>query len=321
MYKKLFIITLALCMSSCVSKKLYTDLDARYRAAIEENEKLSKENQENKSSSARYKGLLDAANAELENLRKTFSEKEKAYTSLKDQYNTLQASYIDALKNKENLLDASSRMSREYADNLRRQQGAIDSLSAELTEREKDLRSREARVAQLENMIGSVQAKLASLKNELMKALVGYEGKGLTITQRNGKIYISLENRLLFPSGSWQVNSEGRRAIDEISQVLVSRPDIKIMVEGHTDDVPYKTGAVIKDNWDLSVMRATSIVRLITAHKGINPQNITAAGRSQYEPLLPNTNADNRSRNRRTELIITPDLASIERMLQDINID
>ncbi|MBQ8650775.1 MAG: OmpA family protein [Flavobacteriales bacterium] len=321
MYRTLIIITLALCVSSCVSKKVYTDLQSRYTAALDENERLSRENQENKSSSARYKNLLESANSQLADLRKQYDEKQQSYLSLKNQFNALQSSYLEALKNKENLMDASSRMSREYADNLRRQQSAIDSLSAELTEREKDLRSREARVAQLENMIGGVQAKLASLKNELMKALVGYEGKGLTITQRNGKIYISLENRLLFPSGSWQVNSEGRRAIDEISQVLVSRPDIKIMVEGHTDDVPYKTGAVIKDNWDLSVMRATSIVRLITAHKGINPQNITAAGRSQYEPLLPNTNADNRSRNRRTEVIITPDLASIERMLQDIEIE
>lgn len=105
-----------------------------------------------------------------------------------------------------------------------------------------------------------------------MKALVGFEGKGLTITQRNGKIYVSLENRLLFPSGSWQVNNEGRRAITEITKVLVSQPDIKVMIEGHTDNVPYKASGTIKDNWDLSVMRATSIVRLITQNKDIDPK-------------------------------------------------
>ena len=154
-----------------------------------------------------------------------------------------------------------------------------------------------------------------------MDALVGFEGKGLTITQRDGKIYVSLENRLLFPSGSWQVDSEGRRAIAEITKVLVAQPDIRVMIEGHTDNVPYRGQGVLKDNWDLSVMRATAIVKLITQNPSIDPRNITAAGRSEYDPVLPNTNSDNRARNRRTEVIITPDLSAIEKMIDELSID
>ena len=169
-------------------------------------------------------------------------------------------------------------------------------------------------------MISGIQEKLTAIKNSLTKALGGFEGKGLTIHQRNGKIYVSLENRLLFPSGSWQINAEGKNAIDEITKVLVAEPNIKIMIEGHTDNVPFKSSGSIKDNWDLSVMRATTIVRLITSNKKIDPKNITAAGRSEYEPLLPNTNADNRAKNRRTEVIITPDLSSIEKMLEELSI-
>ena len=157
-------------------------------------------------------------------------------------------------------------------------------------------------------MISQIQDKLTSVKNALMDALVGFEGKGLTITQRDGKIYVSLENRLLFPSGSWQVDSEGRRAI-------------RVMIEGHTDNVPYRGQGVLKDNWDLSVMRATAIVKLITQNPSIDPRNITAAGRSEYDPVLPNTNSDNRARNRRTEVIITPDLSAIEKMIDELSID
>ena len=103
--------------------------------------------------------------------------------------------------------------------------------------------------------------------------------------------------------------------------MLVAQPDIRVMIEGHTDNVPYRGQGVLKDNWDLSVMRATAIVKLITQNPSIDPRNITAAGRSEYDPVLPNTNSDNRARNRRTEVIITPDLSAIEKMIDELSID
>ncbi len=319
--KLLIIASLALLLSGCVSKKLYRELESRHADAVAENEALAAENQKNLSEANRYKSLNEALASDLDALKKQYAADKAALDDLKRRYAQAQQSYSDMLKNKENLLDASSKQSREYLAQLKAKEDNIAALEAELSRKEADLKSREQRVAQLEGMISGIQDKLSSLKNELMKALVGFEGKGLTITQRNGKIYVSLENRLLFPSGSWQVNNEGRRAITEITKVLVSQPDIKVMIEGHTDNVPYKASGTIKDNWDLSVMRATSIVRLITQNKDIEPKNITAAGRSEYEPLFPNTNTDNRARNRRTEVIITPDLSAVEKMLSEIEIE
>lgn len=199
--------------------------------------------------------------ARLDAARKQSATDRDALDELKKQLADTQDAYQKLLQSKESLLDASSKQSREFLAELQAKQDSIAALNEELAKKQADLRTREARVAQLEGMIAQIQDKLSSIKNDLMKALVGYEGKGLTITQRNGKIYVSLENRLLFPSGSWQIDSEGRRAIEEITKVLVSQPDIHVMIEGHTDNVPYRSSGTLKDNWDLSVMRATTIVR------------------------------------------------------------
>ena len=294
--------------TGCVSKKLYNELAARHAEAVAENEALAAENQKNLSEAGRYRSLYQEASDQLEAARRQSAADREAL-------------YQKMLENKESLLDASSRQAREFLAEIKAKQDSISSLEAELARKQADLNSREARVAQLEGMISQIQDKLTSVKNALMDALVGFEGKGLTITQRDGKIYVSLENRLLFPSGSWQVDSEGRRAIAEITKVLVAQPDIRVMIEGHTDNVPYRGQGVLKDNWDLSVMRATAIVKLITQNPSIDPRNITAAGRSEYDPVLPNINSDNRARNRRTEVIITPDLSAIEKMIDELSID
>ncbi len=307
--------------TGCVSKKLYNELAARHAEAVAENEALAAENQKNLSEAGRYRSLYQEASDQLEAARRQSAADREALEQLKRQYADSQQSYQKMLENKENLLDASSRQAREFLAELKAKQDSISSLEAELARKQADLNSREARVAQLEGMISQIQDKLTSVKNALMDALVGFEGKGLIITQRDGKIYVSLENRLLFPSGSWQVDSEGRRAIAEITKVLVAQPDIRVMIEGHTDNVPYRGQGVLKDNWDLSVMRATAIVKLITQNPSIDPRNITAAGRSEYDPVLPNTNSDNRARNRRTEVIITPDLSAIEKMIDELSID
>lgn len=318
-----FVLISAACLLAmgCVSKKLYNELSARHAEAIAENEALSAENQKNLSQANRYSTLYEDAVKELDAVRKRADRDSEALEQLKKQYADAQQTYRQMLENKENLLDASSRQAREFLEELKAKQDSIAALEAELSKGQADLRAREARVAQLEGMIAQIQDKLSSIKNDLLKALGAYQDKGLTITQRNGKIYVSLENRLLFPSGSWQVDNEGRRAIEELTKVLVSQPDIHVMIEGHTDNVPYRGQGVLKDNWDLSVMRATSIVKLITRNPSIDPRNISAAGRSEYDPILPNTQADNRARNRRTEVIITPDLSAVEKMLDQLSLE
>ena len=320
---KNFVLISAACLlaTGCVSKKLYNELSARHAEAVAENEALSAENQKNLSQANRYRTLYEDAVKELNAVRERADRDSAALEQLKKQYADAQQTYRQMLESKESLLDASSRQAREFLEELKTKQDSIAALESELSKGQADLRAREARVAQLEGMIAQIQDKLSSIKNDLLKALGAYQDKGLTITQRNGKIYVSLENRLLFPSGSWQVDNEGRRAIEELTKVLVSQPDIHVMIEGHTDNVPYRGQGVLKDNWDLSVMRATAIVKLITRNPSIDPRNISAAGRSEYDPILPNTQADNRARNRRTEVIITPDLSAVEKMLDQLSLE
>ncbi|MDB2653276.1 OmpA family protein, partial [Flavobacteriales bacterium] len=168
----------------------------------------------------------------------------------------------------------------------------------------------------LNQLLKQKDANLTKLKSNVATALLGFKGEGLSVEQRNGKLYVSLENSLLFPSGSWDVNSNGEKAITELSKVLSSQTDLQILVEGHTDNVPYVSEGMVKDNWDLSVMRATSIVKILTNNKGLNASNITAAGRGPYNPLLDNDSPENRAVNRRIEIILSPNIDALLNLLE-----
>jgi chemotaxis protein MotB len=187
-----------------------------------------------------------------------------------------------------------------------------------LAEENKKLKEKEKKIEELEFLIQQREEYLSSIKDNLSEALRGFEGKGLTVEQKNGKVYVSLENRLLFPSASWEVNQGGQNAIRELSKVLANQDDLNVVIEGHTDSDPYNGGKELADNWDLSVKRATSIVKLILSNRGIDPRRITAAGKSEYIPVSDNKSAAGKSKNRRIEVIIEPDLSKIEAMLQGI---
>ena len=149
--------------------------------------------------------------------------------------------------------------------------------------------------------------------------MLNFEGEGLTVEQKGGKVYLSLEEKLLLSSRSWTVESRGRQAIRQMAQVLEKNPDIRIMVEGHTDNVPYNGSGQVKDNWDLSVKRATSIVRIITQSSDVDPSQLIAAGRGEYLPVASNETAKGKARNRRTEIILTPDLSELYDIIDSDN--
>lgn len=192
---------------------------------------------------------------------------------------------------------------------LMMQKQNLEALKAELTIREK-------RVNELESLIKSKDQAVADLKKKVTDALLGFENKGLTITQKNGKIYVSMDETLLFASGSTQVEPKGQEALKKLAKVLEQNSDINIMVEGHTDDQPMKGSGQIKDNWDLSVMRATSVVKIIMGGSSIDPKRITAAGRGEFFPLDPGKNSEARKKNRRTEVILTPKLDELFKVLE-----
>ncbi len=198
---------------------------------------------------------------------------------------------------------------KELEGQLNNQKKNLDALTAELTKRE-------ARVAELEGVLKNKDDAVNDLKKKLSDALFGFEGKGLTITQKNGKVYVSMEENLLFASGSTTVEVKGVEALKKVAKVLEQNSDINILIEGHTDDVPMTGKGEIKDNWDLSVMRATSIVKIITKNSSVDSRRLTAAGRGEYFPIDPAKTAEARKKNRRTEIILTPKLDELFKVLE-----
>lgn len=191
---------------------------------------------------------------------------------------------------------------------LNKQQQDLDALSAEL-------KKREARVNELESILKNKDQATADLKKKLQDALMGFEGKGLTITQKNGKVYVSMDESLLFESGKTAVQPKGIDALKNVAKVLEQNSDINVLIEGHTDDVPMVGKGEIKDNWDLSVIRATSVTKIILQNSKTDPTRITSAGRGEFFPLDPAKTPEARKKNRRTEIILTPKLDELLKVL------
>jgi chemotaxis protein MotB len=215
-------------------------------------------------------------------------------------------------KNSSESLKANMAKNRELLEQLGAKEKAL------ALEQEK-LNKSAQRLQELEDLIAAKEASMRKLKETLSKALNGFEGKGLTVEQKNGKVYVSMENKLLFKSGSWAVGAEGKTAVVEVGKVLGDNPDISVLIEGHTDDDPFGGSGPIADNWDLSTKRATAIVAILSENKAVNKQNLTAAGRGEFSPLASNSTPEGKAKNRRIEIILTPRLDEIAEMLKDIN--
>jgi len=235
-------------------------------------------------------------------------------------------SKYDRLKESYDALEANS--SSALTDNLERNRKLLEQLEAKekelaaealrLETLERQLQDRSQRVAELEGIIAANQARMNDLKTAISAALAQFEGNGLTVEQRDGKVYVSMENKLLFESGSWAINSRGASAIDALGTVLAKNPQIAVLIEGHTDNVAYGGNGNIENNWDLSTKRATSVVRLLLKNGGIEPINLTAAGKGPHAPVAENSTAGGRSKNRRIEVVLTPKLDELAKMLEDI---
>jgi chemotaxis protein MotB len=192
----------------------------------------------------------------------------------------------------------------------------LDALHASLKKRMQDLEIANNKVLQLQQTIQNQRAAQQELLSRVRDALVGFTTEELTIELRDdGKVYVSLSEKLLFKTGKWDVDPKGKQALSKVADVLKQQPDIQIEVEGHTDNVPLK-GSVVKDNWDLSVMRATSIVRVLTAEYGVNPQQVIAVGRGEYFPVATNETDEGKQRNRRTEIILSPKISDLIQIVE-----
>ena len=319
MLKKLSLIVITLTLTtSCVSKKIYTDLENKYADLKKENLQLSDDN-------ATLTESLNKAQNDLAKLQKDYEDAvaqrdrlQSDYDATKTSLENLKASYDALEKNSSTAIAENSKKNRELLAQLEAKEQALAAENARLEALKKELEDRSQRVAELERVIASKDAAMTNLKNAISKALTNFEGKGLTVEQRDGKVYVSMENKLLFESGSWAVGSNGKEAVKQLGNVLAENPDIAILIEGHTDNVPYTGSGQLSGNWDLSTKRATAIVNILRENSAINPENLTAAGRGEYAPIASNDTAEGKAKNRRIEVILTPKLDEISKLLEDM---
>ena len=291
-------IVILLSLNSCVSNRVFNDLESRY-AQLKDNF-----NRQTKS--------IENLNTEIKDLTKKFITLEETLEKTEDSLNQKQQK-LEQLESSLDLLKQNSEteLKKRIAEN--------EELMEKIAERENELADRMARVDELEGLITRQQEAMRNLKEKLSDALLNFEDKGLTVEARDGKVYVSMENKLLFRSGSWTVGAEGRLAIEELGNVLADNPDIAILIEGHTDNVPYSGKGPLKGNWDLSTKRATAIVNQLLENPDILPQNLTAAGRGEYLPIAPNSTRQGRAANRRIEVVLSPKLDEIKQIINTID--
>lgn len=191
--------------------------------------------------------------------------------------------------------------------------GKIASQQSLLNKSKEDLADQQQKLEALQGLLEQQKKNADALRQKMADALVKFNSNELTVTVKNGKVYVSLQENLLFPSGSAQVNPKGKEALGKLAEVLNANTDINVNIEGHTDSIPIRTR--FEDNWALSTARASSIVRILTKDYKVDPVRVMASGHSQYDPVDSNSSADGRSRNRRTEIILTPKLDELYKLI------
>jgi len=303
------LLVIGLLFSSCVSSKIFNEIESRYAKLKLDHTTLEKENAQliiNYDSLRYHLGTLENENKQLgqslATTSNTLANLQEAYTALEQNSSTALQESIE--KNNGLLEQIQIKESELLADRNR-----LDSLK-------KELGDRIVRVEELEGLIAEKEQLMNALKNSLSEALLSFEGNGLSVVQKNGKVYVSMENKLLFQSGSWKVGPTGKDALKQLSAVLAANPEIAITIEGHTDTDPYVGNASLSGNWDLSAKRATEIVKILLKNKAIQPENLTAAGRGEYLPVASNKNTSGRAKNRRIEVILSPKLDKISDLLE-----
>ena len=259
-------------------------------------------------------------------ISKIQGERDKAveeFNKVSQKYNDLQNAQEDLVrgnvKETQKLL-AELQAAQENLQNkenlLRQLEQTLDTKKASLDELTFELEKRNARLNELQKILDAQKKLVSDLKNKVSEALLGFENNGLTVTNKNGKVYVSLDEKLLFKSASWDIDANGKNALKKLAGVLERNPDIQITIEGHTDNVPYNPGTgQLKDNWDLSVKRATTVVRVLLEGSRIDPKRLTAAGRSEFLPVDSRNTSDARQKNRRTEVVLTPDLSELYELI------
>ncbi len=316
--------------ASCVPQKLLEEKEEKLKQCESELSATKKSSQDNEAKLAELKEQAGNDKKTLEALRRDTMLNGANLRNLVSKYDKLNLLNEQLLDRLNKLLSGTEKDNARLSGDLQmtteqllRKQDELRALEAKLNLQKNDLdnlneelKKREARVNELEAIIKKKDQAVAELRKKVADALVGFENKGLTITQKNGKVYVSMDESLLFASGKTTVEAKGVEALKNLAKVLEQNTDINVMVEGHTDDVAMKGAGEIKDNWDLSVMRATSVTKIILGAAKIDPKRITSAGRGEFFPLDNGKTPEARKKNRRTEIILTPKLDELLKVLE-----
>lgn len=313
--------------SSCVSLKEYESLQSQYSQAVkgwnvtkQELQELREENAELVRQGQAMTVALSDMSAARSECEATVTAINRSYAALQLRYDTTVENYMQQLTGKNRDLSKANKMLAQRTRELNEKEVAFQAREKNMLAQQKQLEEQQALMEQNQRAVSdALQAKqkeLETLRLAVSQALVGFADKGLDVDIKDGKVYVSVADKLLFASGSWQVSTQGVQAIKSLAKVLEENTDLNIMVEGHTDNDVFRGSGAVADNWDLSVMRATAIVKLLLKQgPRINPSRVEAAGHAEYSPRVPNNSAANKASNRRTEIILTPRLNDIIKMV------
>jgi chemotaxis protein MotB len=331
------VILTAAFMFSCVPAKEFQALQDKNQKCEEERERFSTENTGLNVRVAELSAKLQVLEREVEQLKRDSATRVIDLIRLKEDNERLTSRYAELQQVQESFVSGNQKETRRVLaqlqatqEELQIKEDALKELERKLNNRRKELDEsmanfnkmksaldeRNARLEELEKILARKDSAVMALRRRVSDALFGFEGKGLSVKIQNGKVYVSLEEKLMFKSGSHVVDANGIAALKQLVPVLEQNKDINIMVEGHTDDVRFPARGELLDNWDLSVKRATSIVRILLTDSKIDPKRITASGRSEYLPIDAAKTAEARQKNRRTEIILTPKLDEILDLLE-----
>lgn len=331
MRKLALLFTTMVLISSCVTSKKYEEMTAlndKYLSDKLDMEEKFEETQDERDDCQAQKELLMKQMKDLKAEIAKLDLAKEQLESLVEEYKELND---ELFASKKNLLNEATSNQKMLSDKLALKEKELNAISAaqkaldaELKIREDELnlleeenKSQSERIEELENRLKEKDEALQNLKTNISNALKGFTSEEIKVEEKNGNLYVSLSEKLLFKPGSFSIDEKGKDAIEKLGQVLKDQEDFKIVVEGHTDNDPYKGTGALLDNWDLSVKRATSVVRILCDEGGVPSDNVSASGRGEFVPLNDNSTAEEKAKNRRTEIVLTPKLDKIMNLLNN----
>lgn len=314
----LMVVLSTLIITSCVPHRQFTDVKEKQEACETENKQLRAQVENFETRMTEFDSKYNVAERKIDALKSDTAVMGNSLRILRKQYDKINALNDELLGKSASLHAGSEQENKNLMTELegvrvalQSKEDALNKLEEDLNIKQAELQDREEKLRDLKEMIAQKDRAMQELRNSVAKALLGFEGKGITVEKRNGRVYVSMEAQLLFATGSTEIDQRGKQAVIDLARAIQGNDDLHIMVEGHTDTDEFNRNTYPRNNWDLSVLRATSVIKLMTENSEIDPLILTAAGRSQYQPV-----SKDKSKNRRIEVVLSPKLDELMEMIQ-----